>query len=159
MKREEIIQTLETLREQVAGFDPDDPDCADKLRAAIPLDSDELRALKALLRGGLDEQSICTRVHAGVRYERLLKPSSHSQAGATLSVDVVHMGTAGPAHTHPRGEIDLCFAVEGSPQFDGQPEGWTVYPSGSKHTPTVSGGRMDIVYFLPGGEILFEGAR
>ena len=53
----------------------------------------------------------------------------------------------------------LCFAlttVDGAPTFDGHPPGWTVYPPGSWHVPTVAGGVMDILYFLPGGAIRFE---
>ena len=41
-------------------------------------------------------------------------------------------------------------------EFDGHAEGWTVYPSGSWHVPSVAGGVMDILYFLPGGAIRFE---
>ena len=66
------------------------------------------------------------------------------------------MSAPGPGHTHPNGEIDLCFAVDGAPTFDGHPPGWTVYPPGSWHVPTVAGGVMDILYFLPGGAIRFE---
>ena len=62
---------------------------------------------------------------------------------------------AGMAHTHPGGEFDLCFAVSGSPTFDGRPEGWTVYAPGSWHVPTVQGGVMDILYFLPAGAMKF----
>ncbi|HJL17019.1 MAG TPA: DUF4863 family protein, partial [Sandaracinaceae bacterium LLY-WYZ-13_1] len=72
------------------------------------------------------------------------------------SIDCVHMDRPGPGHTHPNGEIDLCFAVRGEPTFDGHPPGWTVYPPGSWHVPTVEGGVMDILYFLPGGAIRFE---
>jgi hypothetical protein len=66
------------------------------------------------------------------------------------------MAKPGPGHTHPNGEIDLCFAVSGAPRFDGNAPGWTVYPPNSWHVPTVEGGVMDILYFLPGGAIRFE---
>ena len=65
------------------------------------------------------------------------------------------MDKPGPGHEHPAGEFDLCFAVDAGARFDDRPEGWTVYPPGSWHVPTVTGGRMDILYFLPGGKIRF----
>jgi len=65
------------------------------------------------------------------------------------------MTEPGPGHAHPRGEVDLCMAIEGDPRFDGRKEGWTAYAPGSWHIPTVQGGRMAILYFLPGGEIRF----
>ena len=37
------------------------------------------------------------------------------------------LATAGASHTHPNGEIDLSFPVEGQPRFDGRPAGWIVY--------------------------------
>jgi len=68
-------------------------------------------------------------------------------------VDLVWMTGPGINHRHPKGEINLCFAVEGAARFDGQPEGWVVFPPGSQHVPTVTGGRMLIVYFLPSGAV------
>jgi hypothetical protein len=56
---------------------------------------------------------------------------------------------------HPGGEVNWCVALDGDPRFDGQPAGWVVMPPGSGHVPTVSGGRMLIVYLLPGGKIEF----
>ncbi|MEZ4249422.1 MAG: DUF4863 family protein [Polyangiales bacterium] len=87
-----------------------------------------------------------------IRFSRPRKASGEGD----VSVDVVHMDRPGPGHTHPNGEIDLCFTVSGDPRFDGAPEGWTVYPPGSWHVPSVEGGVMDIVYFLPAGAIRFE---
>ncbi len=46
----------------------------------------------------------------------------------------------GPHHRHPRGEIDLILPLEGAPAFDGVSAGWSVYPPGSAHRPTVTGG-------------------
>ncbi|RMG89073.1 MAG: DUF4863 family protein, partial [Candidatus Dadabacteria bacterium] len=35
----------------------------------------------------------------------------------------------------------------------GQAEGWVVFGEGSDHVPTVTGGTMLLLYFLPGGRI------
>jgi hypothetical protein len=40
-------------------------------------------------------------------------------------------------------------------RFDGQAAGWKVYPPGSAHKPTVSGGRAYVLYLLPEGAIQF----
>jgi len=68
----------------------------------------------------------------------------------------VIMDGPGPGHTHPKGEVEICFVLDGEPRFDGNPPGWTVYPPGSWHIPTVSGGKMAILYFLPEGAMRFE---
>jgi len=83
----------------------------------------------------------------GVRFGRVAKDLDG------FSVDAVWSAGAGPRHRHPRGEIDLLFAVEGEPRFDGNAPGWAVYAPGSEHVPGVLGGTMLILYFLPGGAI------
>jgi len=40
----------------------------------------------------------------------------------------------------------------------GRPAGWCVYPAGSAHRPTVSGGRALVLYLLPAGQIEFTRA-
>jgi hypothetical protein len=72
------------------------------------------------------------------------------------SIDAVDMAGQGQPHTHPAGEVSLCFATEGDPRFVGFPEGFVVVPPGSRHVPEVTGGRMVIVYFLPGGAMVWE---
>ena len=72
------------------------------------------------------------------------------------SIDVVDMNeVAGPHHAHPNGEVDLIMPTEGDARFDGRGAGWLVYPAGSSHRPTVSGGRAFVLYLLPGGAIEF----
>ncbi len=138
---------LETLRSLPPGVD-----LAKAAEEKLPFGSPQVQALKKLVREGVEARWLCDRENAGVRYSRVLK----ADAGGGLSVDAVHMSGPGAGHTHPNGELDLCFAVSGDPRFDGQREGWTSYPAGSWHVPTVSGGVMDILYFLPGGAIRFE---
>lgn len=125
------------------------------LDAAHPLSS--MADLRALVRRGVEEKSICDREApaadggAPVRYSRVLKAAE----GQPFSIDAVHMSGPGAGHLHPAGEIDLCFAVSGDARFDENAEGWTVYAPGTWHVPTVTAGVMDILYFLPRGEIRF----
>ena len=147
MTRDELLLALGPLLELVGGVDPSDPRAAERLTQALPVSA--LQELKALVRQAVEQRLICDRDTGPIRWSRVAK-DLHG-----FSIDAVHMAGPGPGHAHPNGEIDLCFAVEGDPTFDGRPEGWTVYPPGSWHVPTVQGGVMDILYFLPGGAIRF----
>lgn len=154
--KKSFLDALSPLLEVVRTIDPSRPDAAETLSQRLPLGSEAVTRVRELLRKGVDERWLCEREHEGVRFSRVLK----AEAGAGgpsggLSIDAVHMSTPGGSHVHPNGEIDLCFAVSGSPRFDGRPEGWTVYAPNSWHTPTVQGGAMDILYCLPGGAIRF----
>jgi hypothetical protein len=143
---------LAPVLELVASIDPAAPDAAASLAERLPIDGPVLVTLGAALRAAVAEAAVADREAGGVRFSRLKKAANEGE----LSVDVVHMSSPGPGHTHPNGEVDLCFAVSGEPRFDGRAPGWTVYPPGSWHVPTVEGGAMDILYFLPGGAIRFE---
>lgn len=109
--------------------------------------------LLAACRQGVAEGWLCTREGGGIRYGRVFKPADDLHG---FSVDVVDMADiAGPHHTHPLGEIDLVMPIEGDAHFDGRPAGWLVYPPGSAHPPTVTGGRALVLYLLPEGRIDF----
>ena len=143
---------LAPILEVVRTIDPADPEAAARLSLALPLESEAVEALRAIVREGVAGGWLATRENEGVRFSRVHKASGEDD----LSIDCVNMDRAALGHAHPRGEIDLCFAVSGAPMFDGHPPGWTVYPPGSWHVPVVEGGAMDILYFLPGGAIRFE---
>jgi len=99
---------------------------------------------------------MCNREAGGIRYGRVLKPGAATHG---LSVDVVDMNDVrGPHHRHPNGEADLILPIDARAQFDGHGGGWLVYPPGSAHFPTVSGGRALVLYLLPGGAIEFTRA-
>jgi hypothetical protein len=96
---------------------------------------------------------MCQREGGGIRWGRVLKPDAALHG---FSVDVVDMtDVAGPHHVHPNGEIDLILPIDADARFDGRAAGWCVYPPGSAHRPTVSGGRSLVLYLLPEGKIEF----
>ena len=147
-----LEQALAPVLTVVASVDPADPGAREALEAALPFDGEAVCALRDAVRAGVADGTLASREAGGGRFGRVRKAASDDE----LSIDCVHMDQPGPGHTHPNGEIDLCFAVSGEPTFDGRPPGWTVYAPGSWHVPTVAGGVMDILYFLPGGAIRFE---
>jgi 2-hydroxylaminobenzoate mutase len=177
---ESLLALLDTPMAAAAAVDLADALAARaELERRYPFDGRACRALRAALLEALAAGVIGERGKDPVRYSRLAKP------GATrhdLSVDFVWMSGPGIPHRHPRGEVNLCFAVDvdasGAPRatataskggsggaagsdtrsastarFDGQPQGWVAFPPDSRHVPTVTGGRMLIAYFLPGGEV------
>lgn len=152
MSKEALLQALEPILAALKDVDVDNPEAAVALlNQRFPLA--QLQALKALVREGVAARWLADKENAGVRFSRVLKASD----AAAFSVDAVHMQGGALGHTHPNGEIDLCFCVDDAGSvFDGNPEGWTVYAKNTWHVPTVRGGAMDILYFLPGGAIRFE---
>jgi hypothetical protein len=146
-----LLEQLAAPMTATAGVDLKDPAAARAaLHRAFAPEGEAGLALRAALLEAVSAGVICDRGKDAIRYSRLCKPDATPHQ---LSVDFVWMTGPGIPHRHPSGEINLCFAVEGSPRFDGQPEGWVVFPPGSSHVPTVTGGRMLIVYFLPGGAV------
>ena len=146
-----LLEALQPLLKVIKAVDPKDPNAATALAKKLPLESPEMDRVKALVREGVAEGWLCDRENDGIRFSRVHKATDSKDWG----IDAVHMNKPGPGHTHPNGEVDLCFAVSGDPKFDDNDPGWTTYPPGSWHVPTVSGGVMDILYFLPGGAIRF----
>ena len=146
-------QALAELLDFCAGLDLSKPGAArNDLEERYPFTGDYVVALRDVMRAGVAAGELCHMGEPPVQYSRAFKATAESRE---LSADAVLMSGPGPQHIHPGGEIDLCFAEEGEPTFDGQAPGWVVYPPGSKHVPTVAGGRMLILYLLPGGAIEF----
>ena len=125
------------------------------LRRTFPVDGREFASLVALIGQGVAEGWLCQRTAAGIRFGRALKPGGPA---GYFSVDVVEMhDIKGPHHVHPEGEIGLIAPIDAEARFDGMSSGWYVYPAGSDHWPTVTGGRAFILYLLPHGAIEFTG--
>jgi len=126
------------------------------LEAAFPADGDAVRTLGEALAAGIEDGSICNRGDDDARFSRLAKagPDTHG-----LSIDVVALRGSALEHTHPNGEVTLGFAAsaqDGAARFEGYPAGWVFMPPGSRHVPTVEGGRMFLIYFLPDGAVTWH---
>lgn len=128
------------------------PSLANELSERFPKNSEILQRIEALCQKGLSEDLLTMRGSSTLQFGRIQKPSQAS----SFSIDIVNMSCKGPGHTHPLGEIDLCFPQDISAQFDNNTETWVVYGENSWHEPTVTQGRMIILYFLPEGSIRFE---
>ncbi len=147
------LNALEPLLSFAKGLDLNNPNAArDELEKQFPFHGEEMQELKAELIAELEAGRICNNGEDPLRYSRVFKPSP---ATLNFSSDAVFMNGAGPKHRHPDGEIDFCIAMEGEPRFDGNPEGWVVYGEDSVHIPTVTDGRMLILYLLPNGAFEF----
>lgn len=152
--RDSLLAALTPILDVLRAIDVADPDAAARLDRALPIASERVQRVAQLVRAGVTAGWLCDREGGGIRYSRVAK--ADHPVTSPFSLDAVHMDRPGPGHTHPNGEFDLCFPVSGSPRFDGHAPGWVVYPPGSWHVPTVTGGVMDILYFLPNGAIRFE---
>jgi hypothetical protein len=147
---ESLVAALSPICRTIATLDLSDPPAAERaLEAAI---APEARAeIGRMLASAFDAGWLCPRSGGpGVFFGRLAKPS---ESTCLQSIDVVEMEGPAAEHVHPKGEVSLCFARSGDPRFDGREAGFVVLPPGSRHVPTVTGGRMLIVYFLPDGAV------
>ena len=149
LTKEQFTKLLEPLALALKVVDVDAKDAAAQAERIAPFTSAPVDALRSAAIGSIGSDWLLPKSNAGIRFGRVAK-DLHG-----FSVDAVLMAVPGPRHRHPNGEIDLCFATSGEPKFDGRPAGWVVYGKGSQHVPTVHGGEMLILYFLPGGAIEF----
>jgi len=150
--RQELETILEGYVPTIDALDLHADDAAARLEAAHPFLGDTMLRVRALCEAGIRDGWLVPREGGPkVRFGRLAK-----DVGG-YSLDCVLMSGAAIGHTHPSGEINIAFAWEGEdPRFDGHPAGWVVYPPGSHHVPTVTDGQMLFVYFMPGGEVVWD---
>jgi len=139
---EAIWQHLDPVLEHLKTLDLSDRDAAQR---SLTDRFGDLPELQELCRAHVDE--LCPKEAGSTRFGRLAKDRNG------FSVDTVLSRGKGMKHTHPAGEINYCFALEGSPTFDGDGPGWIVYGPGTTHPADVEGGAMFMIYFLPGGQI------
>lgn len=145
---DEILAALAPICRKVATLDLTDPAQAEAALEA-EVSTEALAEIGALLEAAFQAGWLCPKNGgAGVSFGRVAKAT---EATAFVSIDAVEMEGPALEHIHPKGEVSLCFARSGDPRFEGRPAGFVVMPPGSRHVPTVTGGRMLIVYFLPDG--------
>lgn len=152
VERTALLTELEALLPTLRRADPADPAAAERvLSEAVPPAGLRASRLRALLACGVAQGWLLPKSGGpNVRFGRLAKDLGG------YSVDAVLMEGPAAEHTHPAGELNLGFAWSGAPTFDGRPPGWVVFPPASRHVPTVAGGSMLLLYFLPGGQVLWH---
>lgn len=150
-----FVTHIAQVTSSIAGL-PLDARLSARLNADFPAGGEWFIQAEAWCRQGCEEGWLCAREAGGIRFGRAVQAGEET---AGMSVDVVVMkDVVGPHHAHPNGEIDLVFPSEGDARFDGNGAGWTVYPPGSAHHPTVTGGTALVLYLLPDGAIEFTRA-
>lgn len=109
--------------------------------------------LLTLLRSGIDEGWACYTDITGPDYRRgRIADASAATHGFTVESGRLR-NVKGNFHRHPRGEINMIGPVDPTGQFCGSGAGWRVFEPESRHFPTVTGGTVTLLFFLPGGEI------
>jgi hypothetical protein len=149
MTKEQFTELLRPVAEALRAVDVDAADASAQTERAAPFAGPAVAALRAAAVANIASEWLLPKAANGIRFGRVAKDL------LGFSVDAVLMDVPGPRHRHPNGELDLCIATKGEPRFDGKPTGWVVYGKGSVHVPTVRGGEMLILYFLPAGAIEF----
>lgn len=152
MSKEQFTELLRPLAQALAAVNVDAPDAAAQAERAAAFQGPMVQTVREAAVAAIGSDWLLPKAQGGIRFGRVAKDL------AGFSVDAVLMDVPGPKHRHPNGEIDLCFTTKGEPRFDGKPAGWVVYGKNSVHVPTVRGGEMLILYFLPGGAIDFNPA-
>jgi 2-hydroxylaminobenzoate mutase len=124
---------------------------AGRLNTRWPLASPLVQQLATALRRDVADGHLCDRGEPSARFCRIAKPRPETH---DFSIDLVSLTGPGAEHIHPQGEITLALPAtdhDHAARFDGHAPGWIALPAGSRHVPTVTGGRMLLLYALPGG--------
>ena len=122
-----------------------------ELNRQYPPDSEPFRLIREACHAGIAAGWLCTQGNVKRRFGRIFEAGDATHG---FSVDVVDItDLVGNHHRHPTGEIDMIMPVAPEARFDDVGAGWLVYPPGSGHRPTVTGGRALILYLLPEGRI------
>ena len=150
MSNEEIVRVLTPVLQRLPSLNLADPAATrEALDAEFPLSGPLGESLRKLTDAGLREGWLCKREAGPSRFSRVAKVDT----GLGYSIDAVLLWGDGPKHTHVEGEVNCMIALEGEPEFCGFKPGWAVFPPGSSHVPSVSGGKMMIFYMLPNGAV------
>lgn len=147
-----FIKLLSPMLEAAAGL-PVDTELERRMNQEFSAGDVMVKAVEDACHDGIAAGWMCDREQGGIRFGRVAKPSPET---CGFSIDVVrYADLAGPHHSHPTGEIDLILPITPGARFDGRGAGWLVYPPGSAHRPTITGGEAIVLYLLPEGRIDF----
>ncbi len=145
-----LRKLLDPVVTVIANSDWDDALSA-HLNERFGAKSDLFRQLKAMCGDGIENGWMGLQGEEARKGARVVEPCSETHA---MSIDVVQLiDFTGPHHRHPHGEVCAVMSETPEGRFDGNKEGWAVYPPGSEHWPSGSGGRVRILFFLPKGAI------
>ncbi|MEJ8859156.1 DUF4863 family protein [Variovorax robiniae] len=148
----ELLQAVYDLLAFI-GDQPLGPELEARLNDHYGPRSERYAELLKLLRLGIEEEWACYSEITGPDYRR----GRIAEASALTHGFTVESGrlsnVLGNYHRHPRGEINMIGPVDATGKFCGNGAGWKVFPPNSSHFPTVTGGTVTMLFFLPGGEI------
>lgn len=132
---------------------PLDQELEDALNMHYGAATEQYRMLLNGLRTGIEEGWACYAEIDGPDYRRgrLAKPSAETY-GFSVETGMLK-DVLGNYHEHPLGEINMIGPVDATGKFCGSGAGWKVFPPKSRHFPTVTGGKVTMLFFLPNGEI------
>lgn len=148
--RQDLCDLLGPVMAEIANAPWDDALCA-RLNEKFGAGSALFRALTAMCDEGIESGWMGLQGEEVRKGARVIAPCDETNG---MSVDVVQLiDFTGPHHRHPNGEVCAVMSDNAKGRFDGNPEGWAVYPPGSEHWPQGSGGRIRILFFLPDGAI------
>ena len=124
------------------------------LEREFPSSGSEMLIVAEELRSGIAAGWACNRGPEEARFSRLAKPGPETHG---FSIDAVSMIGKAIDHTHPLGEVTIGFPADPKAasdcQFEGRKPGWVFLPPKSRHVPTVTSDRMNLIYFLPEGAV------
>lgn len=112
--------------------------------------------LRKLLITGIDEGWVGYKPVEGAGYNRGRIADPSRETGGMSVEGAVLSDVKGQYHRHTRGEIAMVVPIDATSRWCGHGPGWVVYPPGSEHFPTVSGGKALVMFFLPNGEIEYK---
>ena len=148
--REELVDLLTPVIETIGAAEWN-ADLAARLNAAFPPGGETFETLRAACRSGIEDGWMGLEGDDRRKGGRVVEPGP---ASGGYSIDVVEIADiTGPHHRHPGGEVCAVLPVTEGAEFDGNGEGWAVYPPGSDHWPSAQGGRLRVLFFLPDGAI------
>lgn len=154
MDRTTFADLIKPIASSIAGR-PVDEDLAQTLNADFGPGSGVFEAIEKACHEAIADGWMCAEGGEGRRFGRIIEPGPETH---DLSIDVVDITDfTGPHHRHPNGEICMVMPVDESAAFCGHERGWCVFPPGSEHRPSVSGGRALVLYMLPEGSIEWSG--